>query len=87
MVILEFRFPIPVNFTGKIIFNTVFNTGWVFYKKSKEHRYYGPASLFLYQFKIKSWRFKGKIYGSCGNNTNHYNQKQFLKDLKRQWLL
>ena len=60
----------------------------VFIKNNKYHRYYGAQNI-KYNINLKllvekSWNFNDKFYGY---KTNGYNQKQFIKDLDKKWLL
>jgi len=83
MVIVKrtnFKNKIPDNFTGKIIFNKCV----IFIKKNFYHRYYGPATIWYDG--DKSWNFNGEEYGSINFYFKTYNQKQFIKDLNKQWL-
>jgi hypothetical protein len=74
MVIIKFicESKIPVNFTGVIINGYV----KIFIKNSKYHRIYGPSLIWI--DKDKYWYFNGK---NCGNSTQKYNQKEFIKIL------
>ena len=66
-----------VNFTGKIYHHKYL----VFLKDNMIHKYYGPARIWDGN---KDWWFNNKLYGRSDDG---YNQKQFLKDLNKQWLL
>ena len=72
------------NFTGK--FYDEHNKCCLFLKDNKYHRFYGPTVICYNKYKEKSWYFNKKLYGSF-DKSNFYNQKQFIKDLNKQWLL
>jgi len=79
MVIIKFTNNfLPDNFTGKRYFYNLIG----YFKNDKLHRYYGPARF--WKDGNKSWFFNNVWYG---NSDEKYNQKQFLKDVSKLWLL
>ena len=67
------------NFTSKLYNAREFT----FIKNNEYHRYYGPSWLSRVN-NDKYWDFNNKEYG---NSYCKYNQKQFLKDIGKSWLL
>ena len=84
MVIIKFNLInlIPKNFSGVDYFYD-YNRKVVklFRNNKKIHRYYGPAIIYCDN---KRWFFNHNTYGSAIEN---YNQKQFIKDINKLWLL
>ena len=75
------------NFTGvTLIMNKSKIDSRFFRVCGKCSRLFGPACIFYNKNTIysKSWYFNGRFYGSLNSE---YNQKQFIKELNRQWLL
>ena len=84
MVIIKDSKVTTNNFSG-ILYFTCFDgtSSKVFYKKSKLHRYYGPAEISINLFKKEYWYYEGKFFG---NYYMHYSNAKFKKDLN-SWLL
>lgn len=74
MVIINYKYPLPINFTGF----TCNEYGKYFRKNNMPHRYYGPSVINY--FKKKFWNFNGKSFEVD-------NQKDFIKKINKNWLI
>lgn len=73
-----------LKFTGKLYYSNN-NKYCSFFKNNMRHRYYGPA---LFEEINKFWFFNNNVLGSYWQKFNKkYSQKEFIKDLNKQWLL
>ena len=81
VIIIYHPFQNYQNFNGKMQLIRS-NSVW-FFQDNHAHRYFGPA-FFKKSNNYKEWWFHSKHYGSSNFK---YNQKLFLKDLNKQWLI
>lgn len=74
------KYILPIDFTGKICYKKL-PLKYSFYKDDSIHRYYGPVQI--WNDGQKDCFFNNKVLGRSNKN---YNQKQFTKDISKQWL-